>query len=352
MYKNIVFDVDGTLINTEYAVLHSLQDTLKEVQNKNYKIEELEFVLGITGETAIKQLGIANVTETVDLWNKNLNSYKNFVCVFDGIKDLLPKLSQDYKLGIVTSKTKAEFDEEVTPFGLNKYFGVIICADDTKKHKPNPEPLLKYIELSNAKPEETLYIGDSVYDMQCAKSSGVDFAFAKWGNKRQNIKAKYVLLNPLDLLNCLSIDTLEILERTQPIINTLLDIWERSVRATHLFLPESEILNIKEKFLPNALNDVSHLIITSDNDRPVAFMGINGQKLEMLFVSPEKRGKGIGKKLIEYGIKKYSINELVVNEQNPQAKEFYEHLGFKTYKRSEIDEQGNPYPILYMYLNS
>ena len=119
---------------------------------------------------------------------------------------MLQKLSSDYKLGIVTSKTKAEFDEEVTHFGLNKYFGVIICADDTKKHKPNPEPLLKYMELANAKPEETLYIGDSIYDMQCAKSSGVDFAFAKWGNRRQNIEAKYALLNPLDLLNCLLID--------------------------------------------------------------------------------------------------------------------------------------------------
>ncbi len=205
MYKHIVFDVDGTLINTEYAVLHSLLDTLKEVQNKNYKIEELEFVLGITGEAAIKQLGITtNITETVDLWNNHLNSYKNSVCVFDGIKDLLQKLSPDYKLGIVTSKTKAEFDEEVTHFGLNKYFGIIICADDTKKNKPNPEPLLKYMELAKVKPEETLYIGDSIYDMQCAKSSGVDFAFAKWGNRRQNIEAKYALLNPLGLLNYLS----------------------------------------------------------------------------------------------------------------------------------------------------
>ncbi len=350
MYKHIVFDVDGTLINTEYAVLNSLQDTLKEVQNKNYKIEELEFVLGITGEAAIKQLGIANIAEIVDLWNKNLNSYKNSISVFDGIKDLLQKLSTDYKLGIVTSKTKAEFDEEVTHFGLNKYFGVIICADATQKHKPNPEPLLKYMELANAKPEETLYVGDSVYDMQCAKSSGVDFAFAKWGNRRQNIDAKYTLLQPLDLLKCLSIEIIDCTERQQSFIDTLLDIWEKSVRATHLFLPESEILNIKEKFLPDALKNISHLVIAKENGTPVAFMGIEAQKLEMLFVLPEKRGKGIGKKLLKYGIKNYSINELTVNEQNPQAKGFYEHLGFKVYKREEVDEQGNPYPILYMQL--
>lgn len=147
-------------------------------------------------------------------------------------------------------------------------------------------------------------------------------------------------------------EIIEISNRTQPLISILLEVWEKSVRATHLFLPESEIFNIKEKFLPDALKNISHLVIAQDNDKPVAFMGIDGQKLEMLFVTPEERGKGIGKKLIEYGIKNFSINELAVNEQNPQAKGFYEHLGFVTYKRSEIDEQGNPYPILYMRLNN
>lgn len=80
-------------------------------------------------------------------------------------------------------------------------------------------------------------------------------------------------------------------------------------------------------------------------------MGIEGQRLEMLFVLSEERGKGVGKKLIQYGIEKYSINELTVNEQNPLAKGFYEHMGFHVYKRTEHDEQGNPYPLLYMKLD-
>lgn len=201
MYKHIVFDVDGTLIDTEYAVLHSLKNLLKEEYNRDYKIEELEFALGITGEAAIKQLEISDIERTVDLWNDKLNKYKESVCMFNGIEELLKVLSQNHKLGIVTSKTKEEFEEEVTHFGLNKYFGVIICADDTEKHKPNPKPLLKYMELANAKNKETIYIGDSIYDMQCAKASKVDFAFAKWGNKRQNIEAKYTLSQPSELFN-------------------------------------------------------------------------------------------------------------------------------------------------------
>ena len=80
------------------------------------------------------------------------------------------------------------------------------------------------------------------------------------------------------------------------------------------------------------------------------FMGIQKERLEMLFLSPKERGKGIGRQLIQYGIRKYGIREVTVNEQNPQAVGFYEHLGFRTYKRTDQDEEGNPYPLLYMKL--
>ena len=84
------------------------------------------------------------------------------------------------------------------------------------------------------------------------------------------------------------------------------------------------------------------------NHTPIAFMGIKDTKLEMLFIKNSEREKGLGKQLLKYGIEKYDVNELTVNEQNPNAKGFYEHMGFKTYKKTEVDEQGNPYPILYM----
>lgn len=80
-------------------------------------------------------------------------------------------------------------------------------------------------------------------------------------------------------------------------------------------------------------------------------MGIDSNRLEMLFLSPEVRGKGLGKQLLQYGIETYNIQELNVNEQNPQAVGFYEHMGFQTYKRTEYDEEGNPYPLLYMRLS-
>jgi len=70
----------------------------------------------------------------------------------------------------------------------------------------------------------------------------------------------------------------------------------------------------------------------------------------MLFIKNSERGKGLGKQLLNYGIENYNVNELTVNEQNLNAKVFYEHMGFITYKRTKLDEQGNPYPLLYMRL--
>ncbi|RHS80895.1 GNAT family N-acetyltransferase [Butyricicoccus sp. AM42-5AC] len=140
---------------------------------------------------------------------------------------------------------------------------------------------------------------------------------------------------------------LEVADRTPDLINQLLEVWEKSVRATHLFLSDREIKNIKE-YVPQALNGIAHLMIDAgEAGRAVAFMGIEDGTLEMLFISPEERGKGLGKRLIEYGIESYSVERLAVNEQNPQAKKFYEHMGFHVNKRTGLDEQGNPYPLLY-----
>lgn len=138
------------------------------------------------------------------------------------------------------------------------------------------------------------------------------------------------------------------LQNRKPVLEVLLNIWEASVRATHHFLSDAEVLQIKE-YVPQALMGVAHLMIAeNDAGEPIAFMGTENSRLEMLFITPAERGKGIGKQLIQYGIENYGIEEVTVNEQNPPAVGFYEHLGFVTYKRTALDEEGNPYPLLYM----
>ena len=131
----------------------------------------------------------------------------------------------------------------------------------------------------------------------------------------------------------------EVKVRTPDLLERLLEVWENSVRATHLFLSDDEISSIKE-YVPQALKEVAHLMIAKD--------GVENGTLEMLFIDPEERGKGLGKSLVQYGIKNCAVERLAVNEQNPQARGFYEHMGFRVYGRTDLDEQGNPYPLLYM----
>ncbi len=135
-------------------------------------------------------------------------------------------------------------------------------------------------------------------------------------------------------------------DRTPRLMAALLDVWERSVRATHRFLSDAEIGGIKE-YVPQALAGVERLVV-AEAEAPVAFMGAENGRLEMLFVAPEGRGKGIGGRLLRLALEEYGVVEVTVNEQNPQAVGFYEHMGFETYKRTDLDEEGNPYPLLYM----
>ena len=207
MYNYVIFDIDGTILDTEFAVLSSLQKLMFEELNKNFSFEELRFALGIPGEVTLNKLGITNLPESNEKWNRYLKEYISHVKVFDDIKDTLVKLNEmGISVGIVTSKTKEEYINDFVPFGLSNYFKLVVCADDTEKHKPNPEPILKFIELSGADKSKTIYIGDTKYDRDCAFSAGIDFALALWGAKSSiGINANYIFQKPKQILEIIEL---------------------------------------------------------------------------------------------------------------------------------------------------
>lgn len=127
----------------------------------------------------------------------------------------------------------------------------------------------------------------------------------------------------------------------------LIDIWESSVRATHDFLPEEEINSLK----PLILNEYFHQVLLHkyvQDGQIVGFIGTSNDNIEMLFIDPEFRGKGVGRVLTKFAVKDLKIEKVDVNEQNLRAVGFYEKLGFKLIGRSELDGQGKPYPILHL----
>jgi putative acetyltransferase len=123
-------------------------------------------------------------------------------------------------------------------------------------------------------------------------------------------------------------------------------VWESSVKATHHFLKQEDFRFYK-KVLPDFFSQVTLYTLRSENEI-VAFMGISGESLDMLFVSDKARGKGYGRRLLEYAMNRLHVTRVDVNEQNDQATGFYEKFGFRIVGRSEKDSMGKDYPILHL----
>ncbi|MCP3965507.1 MAG: GNAT family N-acetyltransferase [Lentisphaerae bacterium] len=145
---------------------------------------------------------------------------------------------------------------------------------------------------------------------------------------------------------------MEILCVTKDEYAELAEVWETSVRATHHFLTEADIQFFKPLILNQYLAAVELRCVKNRSGKIRGFIGVSEGNIEMLFIAPESRGKGVGKTLANYAIKKLGVTKVDVNEQNPDAKGFYEHMGFKVTRRSPLDNTGKPYPILHMKLQS
>jgi putative acetyltransferase len=154
----------------------------------------------------------------------------------------------------------------------------------------------------------------------------------------------------------MSIESLHVFENIQVAspadYQEIVDVWEVSVRATHHFLKEEDIQYFKPLILNEFLPAVKLFCTRNERGHIIGFLGIAEGKIEMLFIDPTSRGKGIGKLLLQYAINQLGAKKVDVNEDNHQAVGFYKHLGFQVVSRSDVDSMGKPYPILSMELVS
>ena len=130
----------------------------------------------------------------------------------------------------------------------------------------------------------------------------------------------------------------------------VVDVWEASVRATHHFLTEDDIQFFKPLILNEFLAAVDLRCVKNSDGRILGFLGVADGNIEMLFLDPQHRGKGIGRSLAQYAITQMGATKVDVNEQNPDAVGFYQHIGFAVTHRSPLDGMGKPFPILHMAL--
>ncbi|MDR1652735.1 MAG: GNAT family N-acetyltransferase [Prevotellaceae bacterium] len=141
----------------------------------------------------------------------------------------------------------------------------------------------------------------------------------------------------------------EIVEISDSEYEQIIKLWELSVRATHNFLLEEDIVYYKST-ANRCLNSVNLYAVKDSRNKILAFMGTSEDKIEMLFVSPNEMRKGVGTLLIKYAVNTLKIKKVDVNEQNEQAAKFYQKMGFYVINRSERDNEGKPYPILHLAL--
>jgi len=202
-YRAVVFDFDGTIMDTTELIIASFQYTVRKHLNYDITPEEIYPTFGIPLITALEGLAPGRGQELIQTYREfNLANHDRMVTMFDQVPETLTTLKErGYKLGLVTSKARHSLQKGLDLYDLQPYFDAIVAMEDTSYHKPHPEPLLHCLRLLAVAPEEALYVGDSPHDIKCAHAAGVKAVAVRWSSLSwDSIVAEY----PEYVINSLS----------------------------------------------------------------------------------------------------------------------------------------------------
>lgn len=204
-YKAIIYDIDGTLINTLKMNMIPLLKILNEEGFKEFNYDSLLKYAAYPGMKVMTELGVNNPEVVYERWVKYVNEYEEGASIYPGIVDMLKQVeSMHIMQAVVSAKTINQYRIDVVAKGLDSFMTFRVLAEDTLKHKPDPEPLFKCCEALNLQPNEVCYIGDSYADYCAAQGAGIDFIYAKWnGILDERIDACVELNHPLELIEVL-----------------------------------------------------------------------------------------------------------------------------------------------------
>ncbi|MBU3181056.1 pyrophosphatase PpaX [Clostridium psychrophilum] len=191
--KNILFDLDGTLLDTNELIIQSFQYTYKKYLNKQVSREEIIKSFGEILKVTINRKFSENSEKAIKTYRRfQIDNFDKLIRIHDGVKEGVKELySQGYKLGIVTSRLNNSAIRGLKHFGLIDYFESIITADDTEIHKPDPTPAFMALRELGGKPEETIFVGDTQFDVLCAKNAGIESVVVGWSALPRDVILKY-----------------------------------------------------------------------------------------------------------------------------------------------------------------
>jgi pyrophosphatase PpaX len=180
----VLFDLDGTLIDSGPIILASMQHAAQTVLGREIAADELARSIGGQGlVTQMEALDPDRVEELVEAYRLHNDPLHETLVAFAGMVEVVPRLkAQGRKLGIVTAKRHRTVALALDRFPwLGDQFDVVVAHEDTERHKPDPEPVLAAVDRLHARPAQAAYVGDSPFDIRAAKSAGAFAVAVGWG---------------------------------------------------------------------------------------------------------------------------------------------------------------------------
>ena len=179
----VLFDFDGTVMNTNDVIIASWQHTFRTIDGKEREVSEIARTFGEPIVKTMKRLfPQVPVEESLKIYRSYQYDYfDDLVTLFPGMKELLVKLRKTgYKTGLVTSRMRNTTFRGLEKFELTDLFDAVVTCDDTNVHKPDPEPVFIALDKLGTKPEKTVMLGDTMYDIMCANNAGVTSILVGW----------------------------------------------------------------------------------------------------------------------------------------------------------------------------
>jgi len=182
-FSVVLFDLDGTVIDSGAIILASMRHATKEVLGYAPPDEELMAAVGGPGlEAQMHALSPDRVEELVTVYRAHNEPLHDTLVCCDGMEDVLVRLKDEgRRLGIVTAKRRATVELAFAAVPLGHLFDTVVGGDETARHKPDPDPLLLALERLDARPDDTAYVGDAPFDVRAAQAAGVHSVAVTWG---------------------------------------------------------------------------------------------------------------------------------------------------------------------------
>ena len=179
----VLFDLDGTVVDTGAIILASMRHAAETVLGVDYTDDQLLASVGGPGlEAQMHALDPARVDELVRVYREHNEPLHATIAVCEGMDAVLDELhDRGHRLGVVTAKRRATVDLAFARIPIEHLFETVVGGDETAEHKPHPAPLLLALKRLGARPEDAAYVGDSPFDMQAAKRAGVYAVGVAWG---------------------------------------------------------------------------------------------------------------------------------------------------------------------------